>query len=372
MKKKLLILAVAGLALASCSNDETVAVNQSGPEAISFRPNVNGVTRATAKTTWSTGDVLNVFAEYKVGSADATKYFQTDFTKTVDGNFTSEAKYYWPVMTGNKMTFSAFYGVTQSTTTAGSIASAFTPNAAATSQTDILFGRKEVSESPERPVVINFRHMLSQIDVKVKNTNSNLKFSVTGVRIGYVSTSGASFACTTVTTGDGNLAQNTWTPAALTGTDAEKANSNKYDQTFSAFAVTGSTEATEITGFSTWMLIPQSQTKASAYVAAEDGTAASDPKFNGTYLAIQMSIMNNDASGTSVVASQWCYWPITVNWTPGYKYTYTVDLAGGGYQPTDQGNDGTTFDPVLDTPIEISADCTIDAWDTSGIAVPES
>ena len=47
MKNKLLILAVAGLALASCSNDETVASQvNSGASEISFRTNVNGVTRA--------------------------------------------------------------------------------------------------------------------------------------------------------------------------------------------------------------------------------------------------------------------------------------------------------------------------------------
>ena len=54
MKKKLLILAVAGLALASCSNDETVAVNES--DAISFRPLINNATRhavAPRKTGYS-------------------------------------------------------------------------------------------------------------------------------------------------------------------------------------------------------------------------------------------------------------------------------------------------------------------------------
>lgn len=368
MKKYYFILAAAALGFASCSNDETIeSAALSESNEISFRPIVNGVTRASEKSGWATNDVINVYAEYKVGSADATKYFQADFTKQADANFTSVAKYYWPAMDGNQMTFTSFYGVGQSTTTAGTLAGTFTPNATAASQTDIMYARKTLT-AIEAPVVLNFRHMLSQVNVNVKNTNSSLKFSVTGVRIGYVSTSGTSFACTTVTTGDGNLAQNTWTPAALTGTDVEKANSNKYDQTFAAFAVTGTTDATPITGFNTWMLIPQTQTTATDYAQTKSGASTDNPELNGAYIAIQMSIMNNDASGTSLVSSQWCYWPITLNWTPGYKYTYTVDLAGGGYQPDDQNNTAG-LDKILNSPIEISADCTIDTWDNNPINV---
>lgn len=369
MNKKLFFLAIAALGLAACSNDDVVEINQSN--AISFRPLTNNVTRASEKTSWTTGDILDVFAEYKVGDADAAKFFKDNFTKVEDANFQSTAKYYWPAMTGNSMIFTAFYGVEQSSTTAGSITSAFTPATSASSQTDILYAHKTISNAAEQPVVLNFRHMLSQVAVNVKNSNNGLKFSITGVRIGYLSTSGTTFACTEETDGDGNLAQNTWTPAALTGEAVQKANLNKYDQTFSAFAVNGKVdEGLAITGFSNWMLIPQSQTTATAYAQSKSsGTSTDNPELNGAYIAIQMAIMNNDASGTSIIAQQWCYWPITLNWTPGYKYTYTVDLAGGGYQPTDKTNDGN-LDPVLGTPIEISASCTIDAWDTSAIAIP--
>ena len=46
MKKNLFFLAVAAVAFAACSNDETVAVNESQGEAISFIPVVNNMTRA--------------------------------------------------------------------------------------------------------------------------------------------------------------------------------------------------------------------------------------------------------------------------------------------------------------------------------------
>lgn len=366
MKKNLFILAAAALALASCSNDETTATNQSlqDANAISFRALTNGVTRATAKTAWATNDVLNVFAEYKVGEEATKTFFQTNFTKVADGNFQSEAKYYWPAMAGNQMTFTSFYGVGQSTTTAGSLAEAFTPNAAAASQTDIMYARKTLT-AVEAPVVLNFRHMLSQIDVKVKNTNTSLEFDITGVRIGYVSTSGT-FACTasTVTAND-NLAQDTWTPASLTGNAYEKATNYKYDVTGLTQNISGSVaDPTTIGSFSTWMLIPQDVTGATAY--ARSGTAAvtANPELNGAYIAIKMNI-KNALTDDVIVAEQWCYWKIAdIEWNPGYKYTYVVNLAGGGYQPADTNDDGN-LDAVLGTPIEMSASCTIDAWDTS-------
>ena len=365
MKKSLFFLAMAAVALASCSNDETTEVNQSLADAntISFRPLTNGVTRATPKTEWATNDVLDVFAEYKVAEADYKKFFQADFTKVSAGNFTSVAKYYWPAMSGNKMAFTAFYGAAQSTSTAGSLASAFTPNAAAASQTDIMFARKEVT-AVEAPVVLNFRHMLSQIDVKVKNTNASLEFDITGVRIGYVATSGT-FACTASTeTANANLAQNTWTPATLTGDAEAKANTYKYEVTGLTQNISGTVnDATAIGSFSTWMLIPQDITAASAY-AATGAAATTDPQLNGAYVAIKTNI-KNALTDDVIVAEQWCYWPIpSVSWNPGYKYTYVVDLAGGGYHPADQ-NTNVDLDPVLGTPIEMSASCTIDAWDAA-------
>ena len=368
MKKNLFILAAAGLALASCSSDETIATSQASNE-ISFRVLTNGMTRAAAKTGWATNDVLDVFAEYKVGSADPQKFFKADFTKSSSGNFQSSSLYYWPAMTGNQMTFTSFYGVSQSTTTAGTLAAAFTPNAAAASQTDIMYARKTLT-AVEAPVVLNFRHMLSQIDVKVKNSNASLEFDITGVRIGYVATSGT-FACTDVTTTTNeNLAQNTWTPTALTGELGTKANTYKYDVEELTQNISGKVDAaTTIGTFSTWMLIPQNVTAATAY-EVNGSAATTNPQLNGAYVAIKMNIKNT-ATDDVIIAEQWCYWPIpSVGWNPGYKYTYVVDLAGGGYHPADQNDDGV-LDPVLGTPIEMSAFCTIDAWDTpDNISVP--
>ena len=63
MKKILLMMAVAALVLASCSSDETIAVNES--DAISFRSLTNNVTRAADITAASDLASFNVFAKMR-------------------------------------------------------------------------------------------------------------------------------------------------------------------------------------------------------------------------------------------------------------------------------------------------------------------
>ena len=365
MKKNLFILAAAGLALASCSSDETIATSQASNE-ISFRALTNGMTRAAAKSTWSTGDILDVFAEYKVGSAVPTKYFQANFTKQATGNFTSATSYYWPAMSGNKMTFTAFYGVAQSTTTAGNLTETFTPDDDATDQVDILFARHQKSDAIEAPVPLVFKHMLSQIDVQVKNSNSSLYFNITGVKIGFVNKSGTFSGSDIVADASGKIAKEKWTPTSFGEiSNAEKC-ASYYDETGLSKEITGAqADYSAIGTFSTWMLIPQTQSAFTAYTAKSGGTPSDAPDLNGAYIALQMQVKNGSSSGNVIVDTQWCYWPVGIDWEPGYKYTYQIDVAGGGYQPTDQGNDNTNPDRVLDSPIEISASCTIDSWDTT-------
>lgn len=385
MKKNLFILGIAALAFAACSNDEVVEVNQG--EAISFRPFVENVTRtpnaAGLKSSFETNDIINVYADYNSGM-----YFQDDFVKQ-DGDvgFTSTNKHYWPTdVTSKNVTFTAIWGATQTAGTAGNITS-YSPDAAAANQKDILVA-KHVSNTKESPVLLNFRHALSQIIVQAKNTNPSLKVTVTGVRIGYIKTASSSFTYSggvtdtkqaltdgNITSGATLISQSDWTLADFAGTPTTTtANDYKYDQTVTSLALVGSTSDTghELTGTTSWILLPQNMTNADTdtdgtpnYATTKTGTKATpNPDLAGAYLALKMTIENyNGTSATgTVVDEQWCYWPITTNWNPGYKYTYTIDVAGGGYEPEDTDNDGEG-DPVLDgTVIVFSPTCTIDEW----------
>ena len=391
MKKNLLILAVAAVALASCSNDETIAVNES--DAISFRPLVSNVTRAAnstgLKSAFEEGDIINVHALY-----NSTQYFQDDFTMQATGGFTSTKPHYWPSdVTTKNVTFTAIWGATQTAGTAGNFTS-YSPNAAAASQKDILVA-KHTSATKENPVLLNFRHTLSQIFVKVQNTNANLKVTITGVRIGYIKTASSSFTYSggvTDTQEDGshnagNVVQSDWSLVdfATPGSGETYANNYKYDQdlTGTPTVLTSTAAAQDFTAlFTPWILLPQDM-KASTdadsdgivdYANAKSGGTASDiPDLGGSYIALEMTIENYDVANTTatgtIVAKQWCYWPITTNWNPGYKYTYTIDVAGGGYMPTDTNND-KELDPVLaGAVIVISPSCTIDAWDPEAVAI---
>lgn len=382
MKKSIFILATAVIALASCSKDKTVEVNETllNGNEISFRALEGGVLRAPnstgLKTTFEEGDILHVTAIYK-----SAKYFQADFTKGAgDAGFNSTTKYYWPNdLSTNNMTFTAFWNAEQKTyVSAGdenSLAAAYTVPDNVASQKDLLLAKKTVTAKPaDGGVTLNFRHMLSQIIVKVANDESNLKVIVSGVRVGYVAKT-ATFTYTggvtdtrvadaTNSTSATLIPRANWTPTAAT------AATQLHEQTVSATLI-GTTVATALTSFSEWILMPQQLSAASDYVnRATKGavTSNTDPDLNGAYLALKMTIKSADDAAT-IVPEQWCYWPIGTEWLPGYKYTYTINAGSGGYQPTDQDNTAGLDQVLAGTFIWFSPSCTIDTWVESGIDV---
>lgn len=368
MKTKLLILAIVGLGLVSCSNDTVTDRTQS--DLISFRPLLNSTTRtansAGLKSAWETGDILYVYADY-----NGAMYFQDQFVKDGTG-FNSATKHYWPseITSTKAITFTSFWGAAQKAWTApgdeNQLAAQYVVDDAVANQMDLLFAKKTITAKPDdgAAVVLNFRHMLSQIAVKVANDQASLTIDVTGVRVGYVAKAGDFVYSGDVT--DTNvddatnsaaatmIARTDWTPVAATVA------TEMYDQDVTA-TLSGTTTATALTGFNSWILMPQQLTAATAYTDLTAGATTADPKLNGAYIALKMSIKDKD-SNISIVDEQWCYWPINTEWKPGYKYTYTVNAGSGGYQGTDQNNT-PGLDPVLSgLVIWFSPTCTIDTW----------
>ena len=388
MKKILLMMAVAALVLASCSSDETVAVNQG--DAISFRPLVNGVTRtangAGVKSAWETGDILYVTAQR--GTA---KFFQDQFKLDATG-FNSTNKYYWPSdITTTPITFAAFWGADYKTWAADGdglqLASAYTVPDAVASQKDLLFALKTVAAKPaDGGVTLNFRHMLSQVVVKVANDQDNLKVTVSGVRIGFLNKTGE-FAYNTTNSGsetEDYVANNTnsgsetliartdWTTTDNTSRNA----SYLFEQNLSAnpTVLNGlATSATALTDFSPWIMMPQELSAATGYETPQNNGPINDSQkdLNGAYIALELAIVDKTSSAP-ILSKQWCYWPIGTTWNPGYRYTYTVNVGSGGYQPTDQ-NDNVNLDPVIgNSVIWFQPTCTIDTWvdENYGLSAP--
>lgn len=331
-----------------------------------------GTTRAADITTTTLqGSGFTVFAT--VGSNFSTIYFnETAFTYS-GGTYTSTTKYYWP--SSGTLDFYAYAyngAANQVTHTAQTKAFTVTPAAAAANQTDLVFANTngksktgkysgDTKEYGANGVPLNFRHAESKITVQLKNTSTSLKVTVKDVSIGYLNTVGTYTYSGSTTNTDTDHASEylkfaDWTAKSGTGSYTQTATTTSY------------TSATATTALPTsFILIPQELATATAYSAA-----TADAAFNGAFITVELKIQNalNDAyivgGADSYVTA---LWPLpTGTWNPGYHYTYTVDLAGGGYYPTNQTSigTGTDLDPILDGAVIKFVDVTVDAWADGG------
>lgn len=186
MKSKyLLVTALSAAALTACNNDEVLEVNQG--RGISFQVATEAATRAAATTT-------NTINEFKVWGFTDNKTLMdgVEVTKS-SGTWSYDNIIFWPASSVD------FYSVSPSTVTSVSITNeaqkitGFTVAEKQDEQIDLLYAvnkgeRKDDHES--KPVSINFRHALSQIVFKAKNTNENLKVIVKGVKIANIKKAG--------------------------------------------------------------------------------------------------------------------------------------------------------------------------------------
>lgn len=328
MKKNLLILAVAALAFASCSNDETVAVNNSGGNEISFRPLTNGITRAVDITGFTSTPFM-----VRADAAGPAAYFgETQFSYDGTSAWTSTNKYYWP-SDDAVLTFHAYAPTSnaQFTHTTGTNTFVVTPSSTASEQVDLVYATATGKKSTHNAgVTLTFGHVESKVVIKLKNSNNNLKITAKNVVIGNVKDKG------TYTMGSG------W--------DVSAASNTTYTQSYTGVEYTTATQA----GVD-MILIPQTLTNATTYHDGSDGAA-----FDGSYILVDLKIQNNTSpyayivgAAESSVGADDNYvtamfpLPATV-WTEGTKYVYTVDLAGGGYSPTNKNSTDLNLDPILE------------------------
>lgn len=383
MKKKIFLFAVAALALAACSNDETVTVNQS--DAISFRTNVAGNTRAALLTTGN----LESFSVIAKTNGTETTFFDWDtFTKGTDNYYVSTNKHYWPGSAA--LDFYAYSPVSPANgTLTPTDYKTFTVETASTAETQFDFiyaASKNKSKSTHSGGVnLNFRHACSQIVIKVVNSSANLKFNITDCKIANIKANGTFTAPIAYNDNSSHTETGTGTGASastFSGTWSPISNSSTFTSTASKDVAAGATASVYGNDDQAFVLIPQAVTPATAYSAA--GGRSTD-----SYIALKMKIRNNDnlgddgtgtGDGTLIADAtgdnQWAMWPIpSITWQPGYKYTYTIDLAGGGFKETDDPtvNPGTLVpDPILAGAEIKFLTVTVDAWETSDITIPAS
>lgn len=376
-KNNLLILAVAALGFAACSSDETTAVNEKLAEsnAISFRTSVAGNMRAAILTTSN----LNSFKVTALNNKTETPYFAWDvFTKNEEGYFVSADKHYWPA--SGKLDFYAYSptSVSYGTLTPSNYRTfSFSPADAAENQVDFIYAATKAKQksTDANGVVLNFRHACSQIVIKVKNSSNNLKFNISNCKLAFLNNS-ATFTAPIQYDDDASKTDTQYKSDGSSGGESDLFNSGWGSITGKAKEVAYTATNTQYVAPSqdvtlygdehqAMILIPQTITAASAY---------SSNKPNSTYIALKMEIRNNDGAtagaGTLIadatVDGNWAFWPIpSITWQPGKKYTYTIDLAGGGFWETNDVtvNPGTdVFDPVLSDAEIKFVTVTVDDW----------
>lgn len=376
MKKSVLLMAAAtAIALSSCSSEETKDVAKSSN--ITFRSTVGLNSRGTEATT---DNLKNIWVSAWAGDDEAFKDVQ--FAKNAGGQFNSVgAAYFWEK--DKDYTFMAFAtgkdnkaNLTPTVTKTNITLTDYAPNATLADQLDLLTaqGTGNKANNETTGASLTFDHILSQIQIKVKNTNENVKYTIKGVRISNVK-------------GKGNY---TFTPAD---------NQNKHDwdnlSTPSQYVLGQGVDITLdennknvtdlLTATNSAMLIPQG-------ITAWDGQApnqvgATFANVNGSYISLLINVQKKNAAGAweqvypkADVPNDKSAWTAVaipaVTWANGNKYIYTLDLSAGAgkVDPVDPGDNWTDGkDPgkgedILGKQIFFTVD--VKAWVDQAVNVP--
>jgi hypothetical protein len=293
MKNKIFLMAIASIALASCSNDEVVNQQQDN-DGIAFRTIMNN-SRASETTTaklaefWVTARTDGNSEEFTDQHYKASgSYFVTDgATKT------------WPTYDVNF--FAVAPQLTLNVDNARPRIMSYKPALKIKNQADLIYATNKGSRTDFTDAVpLKFNHAMTQIIVYAKNTNTAYNVHVKGYRIGYVTRQGT-FVYPEAANIAENLDQASWTQAngewtTLTYTKDENKDGNNYSSEFRTAAITLTGDAQKIdteSGEGSAMIIPQSG-------AAWDPNNW-DPKGNNTYgryLAVLVQINYRNADGS--------------------------------------------------------------------------
>ncbi len=338
MKTKLSFLGLAALALASCSSDELIEVND-GPE-INFSVVTNKTTRAEL--------VNKDLKEFKVWAYKTTgesKTFLSNITCTGSGNDwkLNGGTMFWPEEALN------FYMLASSELAEGTTTT-IAPSMSAESQTvaytagagdvDMVYAvckDKTKADHIAKPVNVNFRHALSQIAFQVANINPNLKITVTGIKVVGVNNSGTyslTDAADTYPNASGVKGEGAW---AVTdnGEDARKAISYTAYTNETGIVLEGVSDKAAKAG-SSLFLVPQTLPTWTVQ-NDNDGTFS----VTGGTARIEVTCTIEQLVGDGNYTVIW-NGPVAISlngdsnnkWLEGKKYIYSLTFGdGAGYDP---------------------------------------
>lgn len=372
MNRKLFFAAMAATALASCTNDDLVEVNQG--EGIAFRASLD---KALTRGTTTNLQNLNAFNVTAFGQDEANNYFTNMPVTSNDKGATwkTGATYYWP---GFDLKFFAYAPQDLNNVSIDKDAQTitdFAPDQAVAKQKDLLVsyntGNKQNNEA--KGVAMNFKHALSQIEVQAKCSNEKIKIEVIGLKmVNAAAKANFTFPADETKT-DYTMQQSQWTELK-----EKDEHSKAYIIKDKDKMVTLRKDAQSLMfGEGGMMLIPQQLTE-------WDGTASK----TGAYLSVLCRIYSLDNGNETLLYPRpvagdnkdgkyaFSAVAINTNWEPGKKYIYTLNFCGenGGageidpnptnpVDPTDpdvEEKPGTGGEEILGKPISFTV--TVDAW----------
>ena len=382
------------MAMASCSQDETIGINHDGDE-ITFNVVTNNATRAA--------DVFcnqNLPGGFYVSAiSDGKTYIDKDHVTGSNGNWTNTSgTRYWPEtpvdfyahVNGEASYKWSVDGAGKATAKFEN----FTVNPTVGSQVDLLYAVKTNQNKADGKVNLNFRHALSQIVFQAKNTNANLYVEIAGVSVANVGgTNTFTFPSADTETNikhnnydtDGDGVYETGEFGSITYDDswgswvALTQGTKKYDVDFEKTPVPGNNTLVSLTtanetdkeyNSNAMLLLPQTTTAWDPETDPLPGTGNT-----GSYLLVDCAIFN--VAGDDYADGDVCLWgepqgsgwttkelaiPVAFDWQQGKKYVYTLVFGegNGGYDPDpDPDPDPEDPDPVL---VPITFEITVDEF----------
>ena len=325
MKKAFYMMAAAAIALSSCSSEETTDVAKSS--TITFRTSV-GLNSRGAELTTNNIEKMWVSAFYQ---SDGSSYFSDEeFKKDNDPGsttFTPVNAQYWKE--GRTYKFVAIspvkteWPVVPAITKDKVTCTDLTPATTIADQKDLVIGAVDATSADHKTegVDLTLKHILSQIQIKVKSTNDNIVYRIKGIRIVNV---GKDKGTLTYTTSTNNPV---WDLASGTTTTY----TNTFDE---AIVLDGkTTQNATLTGENGGaMIIPQTITPWDSKKVTD-----TDPYNGGTYISILLNVKTTKGSQYMYPANAegensygWVAVAVpNTEWEIGNKYIYTLNMSYG-------------------------------------------
>lgn len=367
------------LALASCSNDELTSVNRDGDE-IAFSVVTNSATRAAdVYCNQNPPSSFKVWATYNNATYISGDQISYENNKWVNTSGTR----YWPNDGGDVSFFAHVNAGDYFNWNSGSPKiENFTVGTNVTTQQDLLYAVKKASKA-DGQAELNFRHALSQIVFKAKNTNPNLYVEISGVSVCKLGNQNT-FTYPSQNTND-NIINHDGTPGSITyndswGTwDELDGGATSYSVEFTPVQVSGSKTATPVPltsenengkefSSNAMLLLPQTTT---AWDVNGDDATGKPADQDGSYFLVKCRIYNvsgetvdkqkdvllwgnaEDGTGKDVAI------PVQINWKQGKKYIYTFVFnndGNGGYDPDPDDPDPDPTPVLVPITFEVTVD----------------